>query len=170
MEVVAAQELQGLRLISQMAAAKALSASSIVAAAKDRSFAIAIFSILVFCTALPLHGGEHKRKIRTEDYGLGFSTEISAPENEVMDAVEAVVNDGIIQGSREFNKDKYVETRNRCPFIALVSGVEGTRKGLLQSAQQRARATWVQGQQRRRDFSRTLRCAGQRRGQDHPAN
>jgi hypothetical protein len=119
MEVVAARELQGLRPISQMAVAKALSASSIVGSAKDRSFAIAIFSVLVFCTALPLHSSEHKRKIRTEDYGLGFSTEISAPENEVIDAVEAVVNDGIIQGSREFNKDKYVEKAIAAPSSPL---------------------------------------------------
>jgi len=35
--------------------------------------------------------------------------EISAPENEVLQAVSEVVNDGIIQGSKEYNRDKYVE-------------------------------------------------------------
>lgn len=98
MGVVAASGFKRSRPVRQMAAQKALP-----------SFAIALFSILLLGHVLPLHGSEHKRKIKTEDYGLGFSTEISAPENEVVDAVEAVVNDGIIQGSKEFNKDKYVE-------------------------------------------------------------
>ncbi len=98
MGVVDASGFKRSRPVRQMAAQKALP-----------PFAIAVFSILLLGHALPLHGGEHKRKIKTEDYGLGFSTEISAPENQVVDAVEAVVNDGIIQGSKEFNKDKYVE-------------------------------------------------------------
>jgi len=61
-------------------------------------------------SAVPLlHGREHKRKVKAEDYGVGFSTEIAAPEREVLQAVEDVVNDGIIQGSKEFSKDKYIE-------------------------------------------------------------
>lgn len=55
----------------------------------------------------PLHGHTHKKK--HEDYGLGFSTEVAAPESEVLQAVGAVVEDGIIQGSFEYNKDKYIE-------------------------------------------------------------
>ncbi len=58
----------------------------------------------------PLHGREHKKKVASEDYGLGFSTEIAAPESEVVKAVEAVVNNGTIQGSKEFNKDQYIES------------------------------------------------------------
>jgi hypothetical protein len=99
MGVVAAPGFHCSGPVRQMAAQKALP-----------RFAITVFSILFLWAALPLQGSEHKRKIKTEDYGLGFSTEISAPENEVADAVEAVVNDGIIQGSKEFNKDKYVES------------------------------------------------------------
>ncbi len=57
----------------------------------------------------PLNASEHRRKISTKDYGLGLSTEISAPESRVLEAVEAIVNNGIIQGSKEFNKDKYIE-------------------------------------------------------------
>jgi hypothetical protein len=98
MGVVAAPEFQRSGPVRKMAVQKDL-----------LPFAITVFSILLLWTALPLHGSEHKRKTKSEDYGLGFSTEISAPENEVLDAVEAVVNDGIIQGSKEFNKDKYVE-------------------------------------------------------------
>jgi len=40
---------------------------------------------------------------------MTFSTEVTAPESEVLQAVEAVVDDGIIQGSFEYNKDKYIE-------------------------------------------------------------
>jgi len=55
---------------------------------------------------VPLRGREHKKR---EDYGLSFSMEIAVPESEVLQAVEAVVDDGIIQGSKEYNKDKYIE-------------------------------------------------------------
>ena len=54
----------------------------------------------------PLRGHTHKKH---EDYGLGFSTEIAAPESEVLQAVGAIVEDGIIQGSFEYNKDKYID-------------------------------------------------------------
>jgi hypothetical protein len=63
----------------------------------------------VFWLALavaPLRGRGPKKK---EDFGLGFSTEIAAPESEVVEAVAAVVDDGLIQGSREYSKDKYVD-------------------------------------------------------------
>ena len=78
--------------------------------ARRNCLTIAVFSALWLLSALPLlHGHEHKKKLKAEDYGLGFSTEISSPESEVLRAVEAVVNDGIIQGSKEYNKDKYIE-------------------------------------------------------------
>jgi hypothetical protein len=71
-----------------------------------RSFGLTVLSVLCFAFAvLPLYGREHKKK---EEYGLIFSTEIAAPESEVLEAVEAVANDGIIQGSFEYNKDKYI--------------------------------------------------------------
>jgi hypothetical protein len=73
-------------------------------------FLIAI-SILPFLLWIvpPLHGRDHRRKIAAQDYSLGFSTEISSPESEVLQAVEAIVNNGIIQGSKEYNKDKFIE-------------------------------------------------------------
>jgi hypothetical protein len=70
--------------------------------------AAATIFLLVFAVPL-LHAREHKRKVSAADYGLVFSTEIAAPESEVVKAVEMVVNNGIIQGSKEFNKDKYIE-------------------------------------------------------------
>jgi hypothetical protein len=60
-------------------------------------------------TVPPLHGRQHKRKVAPENYGLVFSTEIASPESEVLKAVEAIVNNGSIQGSKEFNRDKYIE-------------------------------------------------------------
>ncbi len=73
-----------------------------------RRLALVVLSVFWLVLAVaPLAGREHKKK--KEDYGLGFSTEIAAPESEVLQAVEAVVEDGIIQGSFEYNKDKYIE-------------------------------------------------------------
>jgi hypothetical protein len=65
---------------------------------------------LLSFTVAPLHGREHKRKVATEDYGLEFSTEIASPESEVSQAVEAIVNNGLIQGSKEYSKDNYLES------------------------------------------------------------
>jgi hypothetical protein len=42
------------------------------------------------------------------DYGAGLSVEIESPESEVSDAVEDVIDDGIIQGSNEYNKDENI--------------------------------------------------------------
>jgi hypothetical protein len=69
----------------------------------------AVFIVFFSASAIPLHAREHDRKLRSEDYGSGFSTEISSPVKEVLQAVEAVVNDGLIEGSKEYNKDKYIE-------------------------------------------------------------
>jgi hypothetical protein len=51
-----------------------------------------------------------REKEKKPDYGFGLAMEIPAPESEVLDAVEDVVNDGIIQGSKEYNKDQYIES------------------------------------------------------------
>jgi hypothetical protein len=77
----------------------------------------AIFFLL--CTCFPLHGREHKRKVTPEDYSAVFSTEISSPESEVSQAVEAIVNNGIIQGSKEYNKDKYIENASAATSSSL---------------------------------------------------
>jgi hypothetical protein len=74
--------------------------------AARRRLAVALLPVLWLAFAVaPLGGREHKKR---EDYGLGFSAEIAAPESEVLQAVEAVIEDGIIQGSTEYNKDKYI--------------------------------------------------------------
>jgi hypothetical protein len=72
---------------------------------------ITVISTVCWLTVVPLvYGRDHHKQVKAEDYGLGFSTEIAAPEQEVLQAVEDVVNDGIIQGSKEYNKDKYIES------------------------------------------------------------
>jgi hypothetical protein len=74
-----------------------------------RRLALVILSVFWLALAVaPLTGNKKKK----EDYGLTLSTEIAAPENEVLQAVQAVVEDGIIEGSFEYNKDKYIEKAN----------------------------------------------------------
>src|SRR5208337_4623454 len=75
-----------------------------------------LVALFLLWSALPLLADGHKRK---QDFGLGFSSVIQAPESEVLDAVEAVANNGIIQGSKEFNKDKYIEHATSAPSSAL---------------------------------------------------
>ena len=65
-----------------------------------------LVALVLLCAALPSLADGHKRK---QGFGLGFSGLIQAPESEILEAVDAVVNDGIIQGSKEFNKDQYIE-------------------------------------------------------------
>jgi Skp family chaperone for outer membrane proteins len=45
---------------------------------------------------------------QAEDYGGGLSVSIPATEQELLQAVQDVVSDGIIQGSKEYNKDEYI--------------------------------------------------------------
>jgi len=65
-----------------------------------------LVALFLLSTILPLLADRHKGK---EDFGLGLSSVIQAPESEVLEAVDAVVNNGIIQGSKEFNRDQYIE-------------------------------------------------------------
>lgn len=47
-------------------------------------------------------------KGKHEDYGAGVTTKLSVSEPVLLQAVEDVVADGIIQGSKEYNKDEYI--------------------------------------------------------------
>lgn len=47
-------------------------------------------------------------KGKHEDYGGGVTTKLSVAEPVLLQAVEDVVADGIIQGSKEYNKDEYI--------------------------------------------------------------
>ena len=91
---------------------------------------IVVFAIFFLLVAVPpLQGRGHAKKVASEDYGLGFSTEIAAPESEVVNAVEAVVNNGIIQGSKEYNKDRYIESAS-----AAASSAAFRRAALLEKS------------------------------------
>jgi len=43
-----------------------------------------------------------------ESYGMGLNVSVPVPERELLQAVQDVADDGIIQGSKEYNKDEYV--------------------------------------------------------------
>ncbi len=89
-------------------------------------FALAAAMLLLLLNlAPPLHAREHKKKA---DYGSGLSTEISSPEDMVVQAVEAVVNDGIIQGRKEYNKDKFVDKAQPAASSSLFGEYKGPGK------------------------------------------
>jgi len=89
-----------------------------------RRFPATTALFILFLWVIPTsYGREHKQK--KEDFGLGYSTEISAPESEVLEAVRAVVNDGMIEGSREYNKDKYIEKAGSVSSCSLFPAWDG---------------------------------------------
>jgi hypothetical protein len=113
---VVASGFQSPRQVCQMAGWKAFRRLSIASRSlatrlpRRNQFLIAVSVFLLLIWMVPsLRGREHKRKVASENYGLVFSTEITSPESEVVTAVEAIVNNGIIQGSKEFSRDKYIE-------------------------------------------------------------
>jgi len=58
-------------------------------------------------------------KSAPDDYGAGLSVRVPVSEQELLQAVEDVADDGIIQGTKEYNKDDYVSgaeiaDRTRC--------------------------------------------------------
>jgi hypothetical protein len=65
-----------------------------------------LVALVVVLGSLPIHAREHKVK---ETFGVEFSVEVPAPENEVLQAVYEVANNGIIEGSKEYNKDKFID-------------------------------------------------------------
>lgn len=60
--------------------------------------------LLFFALTLPLFARE---KDATQ-YGMGLIVNIPYPENEVVKVVEDVTQNGIIRGSKEYNKDEYI--------------------------------------------------------------
>src|SRR6266851_7076736 len=50
----------------------------------------------------------HARGKSTESYGMGLSVSVPASDRDLLQAVQDVAADGIIQGSKEYNKDEYV--------------------------------------------------------------
>jgi hypothetical protein len=56
------------------------------------------------CAALPAAAREKD----TTDYGAGLITNIPLPESEVSQVVSDVAQNGIIRGTKEYNKDEYI--------------------------------------------------------------
>lgn len=66
----------------------------------------ALLATLVLVALIsPVQAREKAKKV---DYGAGLNVEIESPENEVLQAVEDVASDGIIQGTKEYNKDENI--------------------------------------------------------------
>src|SRR5919204_4589229 len=63
--------------------------------------------LLVLCCATPVTLLASEKSSR-ETYGAGLSISVPATEQELLQAVQDVVSDGIIQGSKEYNKDEYI--------------------------------------------------------------
>jgi hypothetical protein len=63
-----------------------------------------VLLLLLFAAALPLAGRE-KNKLA---YGEGLAVNIPAPESEVEQVVADVADNGLIRGTKEYNKDEFV--------------------------------------------------------------
>src|ERR1700722_17952254 len=64
-----------------------------------------IVIILIFCLAtLPLLAREKD----ATPYGMGLIVNVPFPENEVAQVVQEVIQNGIIRGTKEYNKDEYI--------------------------------------------------------------
>jgi hypothetical protein len=50
----------------------------------------------------------HAREKDAVDYGAGLTVNVPLPESEVAQAVEEVAQNGIIRGTKEYNKDEYI--------------------------------------------------------------
>ncbi len=60
--------------------------------------------LLLFAIALPAAGREKNRA----EYGQGLTVSVPLPESEVEPVVEDVVQNGVIRGTKEYNKDEFV--------------------------------------------------------------
>ena len=64
-----------------------------------------LYLFLCLISSVPVHARE---KPSQESFGMGLTVNVSSTEAEVLQAVQDVVADGIIQGSKEYNKDEYI--------------------------------------------------------------
>jgi len=69
--------------------------------------AAAFLILLLLATVPALKAKDHQT--RKDEYGLGYTSEVAASIGDVLQAVDDVINDGMIQGSKEYNKDKYID-------------------------------------------------------------
>jgi hypothetical protein len=64
---------------------------------------VSVAFVLLAC-ALPLHSREKDGL----QYGMGLIVNLTEPEADIKQAVEEVVQNGLIRGTKEYNKDEYV--------------------------------------------------------------
>jgi hypothetical protein len=64
--------------------------------------------LIFFLAALPLSA----REKNATDYGVGLIVSVPFPEAEVDQVVREVIQNGIIRGSKEYNKDEYITGAN----------------------------------------------------------
>src|ERR1700687_3705326 len=72
---------------------------------RKRVLGLALAGCLVVLAAAPVFAGD---KSAQESYGVGLNVSVPVPERELLQAVQDVAADGIIQGSKEYNKDEYI--------------------------------------------------------------
>jgi hypothetical protein len=72
--------------------------------AKAARALILLFFLIAGLAQCPLSAREKE----AVQYGTGFIINVPMPESEVVKAVEEVVQNGIIRGTKEYNKDQYV--------------------------------------------------------------
>ena len=68
---------------------------------------LAVF-VVWFAVTVASSAGAAREKSTPETYGAGLSVRVPVSEQELLQAVEDVADDGIIQGTKEYNKDEYV--------------------------------------------------------------
>lgn len=82
------------------------------------------YSVLIVCVLWSVF--VHARgKMTQEKYGLGLTVTVAASESELLQAVEEVVGDGIIQGSKEYNKDEYIMGAEQADSISVFPRWDG---------------------------------------------
>jgi polyhydroxyalkanoate synthesis regulator phasin len=64
--------------------------------------------LMLFLAALPLCAREKS----ATDYGAGLIVNVPFPEAEVVQAVQEIIQNGIIRGTKEYNKDEYITGAN----------------------------------------------------------
>ena len=72
------------------------------------SWALIVFLCTIGISPDALGGG----KSEAQDYALGLTVSVPVTEAELLQAVEDVADDGIIQGTKEYNKDEYISGAN----------------------------------------------------------
>jgi len=69
-----------------------------------------ITALVLACAAVPLALAAREKD--STQYGVGLTVNLPFPEKEVVQVVQDVVQNGIIRGTKEYNKDEYVSGAN----------------------------------------------------------